>query len=306
MKHTLIGSFYLMVASSIWGGMYVVVKVLVAVIPPLELVWMRYLIALVALVVIGLVTRQKWRIKRRHVGLIILIALIGYVISIVAQETGTMLSTAQMGAIITATTPAFMVLFASLILKERLTMKKSISVSLATIGVIAIVGIDDLDMSSMLGGISLVIAALTWALMSVLVKRIPSEYSQIVITAYATLIAVVVLTPFVIPRLPQIELNDLANPTILGGLLYLGVISTSLAFLLWSRGLQMLNASSGGVFFFFQPVVGTLLGWLVLGETISIMFWIGSALILLGVLIVITDKQEEQKLPSPSLSQKTM
>lgn len=305
MKNTLIGSFYLIVASSIWGGMYVVVKIVVDVIPPLELVWMRYLIALVALGIIGLVTRQNWRIKRHHFGIILAIAIIGYVISIVAQETGTMLSTAQMGAIITATTPAFMVVFASLILKERLTKKKAISVTLATIGVIAIVGIDNLDMSSMLGGISLVIAALTWALMSVLVKMIPSEYSQIVVTTYATAIAVVVLTPFVIPRLPQIELHDLADLTIWGGLLYLGVISTSLAFLLWSRGLQMLDASSGGVFFFFQPVVGTLLGWLLLGETISIMFWIGSVLILLGVLIVITDKQEEEQLPSHSLAQKT-
>ncbi len=303
MKNTLIGSLYLILASSIWGGMYVVVKVVVAVIPPLELVWMRYLIALVALVIIGLVTKQNWRIKRRHFGIIIAIAIIGYVISIVTQETGTMLSTAQMGAIITSTTPAFMVLFASLILRERLSFKKAISVSLATIGVITIVGIDDINVSSTLGRVSLIIAALTWALMSVLIKRLPSDYSQIVVTAYAALIAVVVLTPFVIPKLPQIDLNDLINPTIWGGLMYLGVISTSIAFLLWNRGLQMLNASSGGVFFFFQPVVGTLLGWLILGETISITFWIGSVLILFGVLIVIKDSQEEQKHPGHSLSQ---
>ncbi|MBO0588466.1 EamA family transporter [Sporosarcina sp. E16_8] len=302
MKNTLIGSLYLIIASSIWGGMYVVVKVLVAVIPPLELVWMRYLIALVALVIIGLVTRQNWRINRRHFGIIIAIAIIGYVISIVTQETGTMLSTAQMGAIITSTTPAFMVLFASLILKERLTLKKAISVSLATIGVIIIVGIDDINMSSMLGGVSLIIAALTWALMSVLIKRIPSDYSQIVVTTYATLIAVVVITPFVIPKLPQIDMNDLTNPTIWGGLIYLGVISTSIAFLLWNRGLQMLSASSGGIFFFFQPIVGTLLGWLILGETISITFWIGSILILLGVLLVIKDGQEEQKHSNHSFS----
>ncbi|WP_153733240.1 DMT family transporter [Sporosarcina obsidiansis] len=302
MKNTLIGSLYLIVASSIWGGMYVVVKVVVAVIPPVELVWMRYVIALVALVIIGLVTRQNWIIERRHFGMIIAIAIIGYVISIVTQETGTMLSTAQMGAIITSTTPAFMVLFASLILKERLTIKKVVSVSLATIGVVTIVGIDDIDMSSMLGGVSLIIAALTWAFMSVLIKRIPDEYSQIVVTTYATLIAVVVLTPFVIPKLPQIDINDVTNPTIWGGLIYLGVISTSIAFLLWSRGLQMLNASSGGVFFFFQPIVGTLLGWLLLGETISIPFWIGSILILVGVLIVIKDRQEEQKQTNHSLS----
>ncbi len=295
MKNTLIGSLFLILASSIWGGMYVVVKVVVAVIPPLELVWMRYLIALVALVIIGLVTKQNWRIQRRHFGIIIAISIIGYVISIVTQETGTMLSTAQMGAIITSTTPAFMVLFASLILKERLTLKKAISVSLATIGVITIVGIDDINISSMLGGISLTIAALTWALMSVLIKRVPSDYSQIVVTTYATFIAFIVLTPFVISRLPQIDPNDLMDPTIWGGLLYLGIISTSIAFLLWNRGLQMLNASSGGIFFFFQPVVGTLLGWAILGETISITFWIGSVLILLGVLIVMIDRQEEPK-----------
>ncbi|MDQ0225793.1 EamA family transporter [Bacillus sp. 7586-K] len=294
MKNTLIGSLFLILASSIWGGMYVVVKILVAVIPPLELVWMRYLIAFIALVIIGLVTKQNWKIKKQHFGLIIAIAIIGYVISIVTQETGTMLSSAQMGAIITSTTPAFMVLFASVILKESLTFKKAISVSLATIGVITIVGIDNIDMSSTLGGISLIIAALTWALMSVLIKRLPSEYSQIVVTTYATLIAVVVLTPFVITKLPQIEMNELAKPTIWGGLIYLGVISTSTAFLLWNRGLQMLNASSGGVFFFFQPVFGTLLGWLILGETISITFWIGSILILFGVLIVINDSKEEQ------------
>lgn len=294
MKNTIIGSLLLIIASSIWGGTYVVVKVVVAVIPPLELVWMRYLIALVALVIIGLVTKQKWKIKKKHIGLITVISIVGYVISIVTQETGTMLSSAQMGAIITATTPAFMVVFASLILKERLTFKKAVSVSLATIGVIIIVGIDDINMSSMLGGISLIIAALTWALMSVLIKCLPSDYSQIVVNTYATLIAFVVLTSFVITRLPKLNLSELTNPSIWGGLLYLGIVSTAVAFLLWNRGLQMLNASGGGVFFFFQPVVGTLLGWLILGETISITFWLGSFLILLGVLIVIRDRQEEQ------------
>lgn len=295
MKHTLLGSLFLVLASSIWGGMYVVVKILVEVIPPVELVWMRYVIALVALVILGFVTKQNWSIRKKHFRIIVAIALVGYVVSIIAQETGTMLSTAQMGAIITATTPAFMVLFASVILKERLTFKKAMSVSLATLGVIIIVGVDNLNVSSTLGGISLVIAALTWALMSVLIKCLPSDYSQIVVTTYATLLAVVVLTPYVIPRLLQLDVAQLMNPTIWGGLIYLGVISTSLAFLLWNRGLQMLNASSGGVFFFFQPVVGALLGWLILGETINITFWLGSLLIIIGVLLVIKDNQQEKQ-----------
>lgn len=289
MKNTLLGSLYLILASSIWGGMYVVVKVVVAVILPLELVWLRYLIAILTLLLIGFVTKQKWRIEKRFIWIIVAIGIIGNAISIVAQETGTMLSTAQMGAIITASTPAFMVIFARLILKESLNIKKGISVCLATIGVILIVGIGDINLSSTLGGVSLVIAALTWALMSVLVKRIPSNYSQIVVTTYSILVALIVLTPFVLPRLPELNMMQLTHPTIWGGLLYLGVISTAGGFLLWNRGLQMLNASSGGIYFFFQPVVGTLLGWLLLDEKISFMFWIGSILILIGVLFVIKE-----------------
>ena len=291
MKNTVLGSIYLAFASSIWGGMYVVVKHVVSVIPPLELVWMRYFVAIVTLLLIGLKTRQKWRIDTRHLLLIIAIGIIGNAISIVTQETGTMLSTAQMGAIITSSTPAFMVLFARLLLKERLTLKKGLSVCLATIGVFLIVGIGHVNMSSKLGGISLLIAALTWALMSVLVKRVPSHYSQIVVTTYSILVALIVLTPFVLPRLHAINSSELTHPTIWGGVLYLGIISTACGFLLWNRGLQMLNASSGGLFFFFQPVVGTLLGWLILGESIGLTFWIGSLLILTGVLFVIIEKK---------------
>ncbi|MED5121678.1 DMT family transporter [Priestia megaterium] len=290
MKNTLLGSIYLALAASIWGGMYVVVKVVVAIIPPLELVWIRYVIAILALVIIGLIKRQSWRISKRHIPLIVAIGVIGNAISIVTQEYGTMLSSAQMGAIITSSTPAFMVIFARLILKERLNIKKGISVGLATIGVLLIVGNGHINMSSQLGGISLLMAALTWALMSILIKRVPSSYSPVVITTYSILVAILVLTPFVYRGLGEIHISKLIDPTIGGGLLYLGIISTALAFILWNRGLQLLNASSGGLFFFFQPLVGTLLGWLLLGERIGGTFWIGSFLILSGVLLVIKEK----------------
>ncbi|MBA9042354.1 drug/metabolite transporter (DMT)-like permease [Bacillus aryabhattai] len=290
MKNTLLGSIYLALAASIWGGMYVVVKVVVAVIPPLELVWIRYVIAILALFIIGLIKRQSWGINKRHIPLIVAIGVIGNAISIVTQEYGTMLSSAQMGAIITSSTPAFMVIFARLILKEKLNMKKGISVGLATIGVLLIVGNGHINMSSQLGGISLLMAALTWALMSILIKRVPSSYSPVVITTYSILVAILVLTPFVYKGLAEIHISKLTDPTIGGGLLYLGIVSTALAFILWNRGLQLLNASSGGLFFFFQPLVGTLLGWLLLGETIGGTFWIGSFLILIGVLLVIKEK----------------
>ncbi|WNS78093.1 DMT family transporter [Domibacillus sp. DTU_2020_1001157_1_SI_ALB_TIR_016] len=290
MKNTLLGSLYLAIAASIWGGMYVVVKVVVEVVPPLELVWLRYVIAIFALLIISLIKKQSWRIEKKDWLMIFLIGLIGNTISIVTQEIGTMLSTAQMGAIITSTTPAFMVLFARLILKEKITVKKAISVFLATVGVSIIVGNAQIDPSYQLGGLSLLAAAVTWSLMSVLVKRVPGQYSQIVVTGYAVLVAIVLLTPFTVGRLAELDFHAMMHPSVWGGLLYLGIVSTACAFLLWNRGLQMLNASSGGLFFFFQPVVGTLLGWLLLNEQIGFSFWIGTLFIFAGVILVIREK----------------
>jgi drug/metabolite transporter (DMT)-like permease len=290
LKNTWLGSLYLALAASIWGGMYVVVKVVVSVIPPIELVWMRYCVAFIALLIIGLIKRQSWRIQKRDLLLLVIIGIIGNTISIVTQEYGTKFSSAQMGAIITSSTPAFMVIFARILLKERLNVKKILSVCLATIGVLLIVGNGTIDMSGQLGGIFLLIAALTWALMSVLIKRVPKSYSPIAITIYPILVAIVLLTPFVLGRLHEIDTAQLVHPTIWGGVLYLGIISTALGFLLWNRGLQLLNASSGGLFFFFQPLMGTLLGWLLLGENIGGTFWIGAFLVLIGVLIVIKEK----------------
>ncbi len=290
MRNKVIGASFLSLAASIWGAMYVVVKVVVDVVPPLELVWIRYLIAVMALGIIGIMMKQSWKIAKKDWLVIFLVGLIGNTVSIVTQEMGTMLSTAQMGAIITATTPAFMVVFARLMLKERITLKKCISIVLATIGVGIIVGNGQIDVTQQLGGLYLLIAALTWALMSVLVKKVPSEYSQIVVTTYSSMIAVILLTPFVLPRLQELDLTTVLQPTITGGLLYLGIVSTAGGFLLWNKGLQLMNASSGGLFFFFQPIVGTFLGCLLLGETIGLSFWLGSLFIFSGVFIVIREE----------------
>jgi len=289
MRNKVFGAIFLSLAASIWGAMYVVVKVVVEVVPPLELVWIRYMIAVLALGLIGIAMKQSWEIAKKDWLFIFLIGLIGNTISIVTQEMGTMLSTAQMGAIITATTPAFMVVFARLILKENITMKKCLSIVLATIGVGVIVGNGRIEVTQQLGGIYLLVAALTWALMSVFVKKVPSHYSQIVVTTYSSMIAVILLTPFVIPRLKDLDLTSILQPTISGGLLYLGIISTAGGFLLWNKGLQLMNASSGGLFFFFQPIVGTFLGWLLLDETIGLSFWLGSLFIFSGVFMVIRE-----------------
>ena len=284
-----LGPLYLTLAASIWGGVYVVSKVVLEVLPALELVWIRYLIALVTLGIFGWSTGESWKIPRKTLPLVALIGIIGYFISIWAQFAGTHLSSAQMGSVITAATPAFMVVFARLLLKESITLKKAVSLGLATAGVLCIVGIDDLGESTRMGGFILGLAAVTWALMSVLVKKIPEGTSVVVVTTYAIFVAMIAMTPLAISQMQPEHLQVIARPAILSGILYIGTISTAGAFYFWNKGLQLVDAGSGGLYFFFQPLVGTLFGWIFLGEQVGVPFWIGSALIFAGVLLVIRE-----------------
>lgn len=288
MRERYLGAVLLALAASIWGGMYVVSKIVLEVVQPLALVWLRYVVALAALVLAILATRQSWRIRWRDVPVVVAIGIVGYAISIWTQFLGTKLTTAQMGAMITSSTPALMVVFGRLILGERITLRKALSVGLATIGVLMIVGIGGFGSSYELGGVILFIAALTWALMSVLVKRVSTAHSQLVVTTYAILVATIVITPVGIRQMHGLG-NILSHPVLWGGVLYLGIVSTAGAFFLWNKGLQMVDAASGGLYFFFQPLVGTFLGWLVLGEQVTMTFWIGATLILAGVMLVIRE-----------------
>ena len=289
MNSRYLGGLYMALAASIWGGMYVVSKVLLQNIEPLALVWLRYVVALCALAISILATEQSWRVSWRHFLLVIVIGVVGYAVSIWTQFLGTKLSTAQMGAMITSATPAFMVVFGRMILGERVTVRKGVSIGLATVGVLLIVGIGGFSHSYQLGGVILFVAALTCALMSVVVKLVPNDYSQLTVTFYAILVAIVCITPTAVNQLIHVSPSTWVQPSLWSGVLYLGVVSTSGAFFLWNKGLQLVDASSGGLYFFFQPLVGTFLGWLILGEVVGLSFWVGALLILIGVAIVVNE-----------------
>lgn len=274
-----LGSVLLSMSACIWGGMFVIVKMIVDEIHPIQLVWLRYLIAIIFLMIFSLLRREKWHWNWSDLRLIFLIGLIGNTISIVAQETGTWLSSAQTGAVITSATPTFMLIFAWLILKEKMTSVKIISVIMATLGVIMIVGLHLSGNYILYGVLSLIVAALTWALMSVLVKKV-NHYSSLQTTIISTMVAIVCLTPIIMLNPSALGNINFLNIKVILCLFYLGVISTAMAFVMWNQGLKLVNASSSGLFFLLQPIIGTLLGWLLLGENISISFIVGTILII--------------------------
>jgi drug/metabolite transporter (DMT)-like permease len=267
--------------------MYVVSKYALDYIPPFTLLWLRYLTGFCVLYPLA-VRQHKAPLKWSDHRIFLLVGSIGYVVSVGLQFIGTWLSSAHNGAIITSASPAFILLFAWFMLGERLTTRKLISVLLATVGVVIVVGWDTSSASgewAMFGNFALIGAAVTWALLSVMARKFSSTLSPLVITTGAVFWAAIMTTPIMFIEWRFLPVNGLDNPLLWAAILYLGVVATAGAFYFWNKGLSLVEAGTGSVFFFLQPVVGALLGWLMLGEQLTASFFTGGGVILLAVLI---------------------
>ena len=282
-----LGAASAFLAAAIWGGMYVASKYVLGFVTPLVLVELRFAIGLAKLGAMLLLTRGRF-VSRHDLPQMALLGLVGFTVSIGAQFAGTKLSTAANAALITSATPALVVLIAWWLLGEPLRQRQLLGLALATAGVIVV---SDPSAASLapdlaLGNGFLFLAALTWALYSVLAKRASRGYPVLTVTTYATLFGLIFSAPLAAGELaisgPPPELPTLA----IFGVFYLGVISTAGAFYLWNVGMALLDSAVAAVFFFAQPLVGAFFGWLLLGERLGPAFFVGGALIFCGVVVV--------------------
>jgi len=288
----LVGSICLLAAAGIWGGMFVVSKYTLEYVSPYVLLWLRYLLAFLLLAVCWYFQKQQ-RIERSDFPLILWLGLIGYCVSNACGFIGTHLSTAHMGALVTSSSPLFALILAYFLLKEKLTWRKVISVAVATSGLFLVIGLEEGGgMGHLLGNLILILGAVTWALYSVMVKRIANKYSSLTITTYSTGVALLFMTPVMLFDVKAEDMIHLKEFPILMAVLFLGIIATAAAFFLWNKGMELMEAGIGSIYYFFSPVIGGVCGWLFLGEVISSSFLLGGILIFIGTLMVFLKKPQ--------------
>ncbi len=277
-------------ATTIWGGLYVVSKAIMDSIPPFTLISLRLLLGIVSLYLfMRLGGRLQWP-RGKAFWQIFAVGTIGYGLSIGMQFSGTHLSTASNGALVTSATPAFVALFAAWLLHEPLTPRRLLALFLATLGVLAVIDprTAHLDATLLRGNLLLLGAALFWALHSTLIRKVTRQTDVFNVSLVAFMGGLPVSLPL---ALVEVANNQVGRFTvgIVWGILFLGIVSTAIAMYLWNNAFALLDASVAALTFFAQPVVGVLLGALFLGEKITPLFVLGGILIGLGILLASSD-----------------
>lgn len=278
------GIVYGLIAASIWGGMYVVSEVVLDHIPPFTLLTIRLILGAIALGVWLLLRGSFPSLNRAQWLQLFVIGILGYGISLGFQFTGTKLSTAANGAVITAATPAFVYLFAWFVLGERPSWSRIVALIVSTIGVLLVIDPTQAARGgdTWAGNLLLVGAAVTWALYSVLVRRASAYIDTLALSTLAFIGGMFIALPLGIGELFSQPIGRLDAPLI-AGILYLGIVSTAIASYLWNKAFELLESGIAALTFFAQPLVGAALSAWLLREQLTPLFLSGTLLILLGL-----------------------
>ncbi len=125
---------------------------------------------------------------------------------------------------------------------------------------------------------------LTWALYSVLIRHVTRNLDVLGVSLVAFLGGLPISVPAGAVELANIGVGAI-TPWVMAGVLFLGIVCTALAMYLWNTAFALLDAGRASLTFFAQPVVGTLLGWVFLRESITPLFLLGGVLIGFGILL---------------------
>jgi drug/metabolite transporter (DMT)-like permease len=143
----------------------------------------------------------------------------------------------------------------------------------------------------LLGDLLFLLAGLSWGIYSYLCKVAMRRHSAETILAYAMGIGGALLLPLAMLEWPWISRAALRVEA-WGGLAYLVVGNTVLAYLWWNLGIQRVGAGRTAVFSNLVPPFGVLIAWIVLGESLAPLQLLGGGLCLIGVWVC-------QRLPRP-------
>ncbi len=282
------GLLALGLAAAIWGGMYVGSDALMRTVPPLVVLELREGISAVILLPIA-ARAGKLRVARRDWPRILAIGVVGFTISIGFQLYGTHLAGAALGSLVTASSPVLIALLGAAYLKESVPRQRWAAIGLAFAGVVIVVGTPAGGPGTVTGVILLLLAAGAWALYTVGSASLGSRYDAITVVSLACGVGA-------ITTLPLALYAGLSSPHSLpttwmgwSEVAYISVFGMAMAFFLWVWGFRRVTASRGGVMLLCQPLVGILLGVILLGERISIGTMVGALLISVGVMLALRE-----------------
>ncbi|MFT4006951.1 MAG: DMT family transporter [Lacrimispora sp.] len=278
----------LIVTTVIWGSSFVVMKNSVAVISPTYLLALRFTIASVALV--GVFWKRVIVLKRQDLlcgGLLGVFLFVSYFF----QTYGLKYTTASKNAFIT-TLYVILVPFLHWFFNRKKPSRNNVAAAVLAVFGLALLSLEG-DLSVNLGDILTFICGFFYAIHIVFIDRYTEEHDPVGLTVTQMIVAAA-LSWIVAPLLEGSMDFGVIDKAMMAGLLYLGIFSTMIGFLLQNVGQKHLSPNTSSILLSFESVFGLFFSVLFLKDPVTLKLAAGCVLMFASVILSEYKKKEKR------------
>ena len=269
-----------------WGVSFPFTKILLSNgITPAEIFVYRSIIAYIGLLVFSRFKFKLW--GWRDELLAVLCGLTGGALYFVLQNVALNLTLMSDVVIVIAINPLLTTILAAIFLKEEhFSWKILLSSALAFAGVAVVTFRDGFVWGNgLLGNVLAFLAALSWAVYSVLLKRVQDRHSTLSITRKVMFYGMLCALPAMFLE-PLTPMSTLLRPDLLANMLFLALICSMAAFFIWNLVIKKIGAIRASNYLYLDPIISIIMGVILLGEKVTTIAVLGCTLVLVGVIMV--------------------
>jgi len=286
----------LLFVAAAWGINFSFVKFALADFHPLGFAVIRFTMASLFLIAVMGVNHESYWIDRRDSFAFVKLGLLGITLYNIFFMYGLRYTTAANSALLISLSPIFAALIQAFSGKERLSLRISTGLVLASVGVFLIIrshhGKLGFSSSRMTGDFLTLCATLTWVFYSVKAKPLLEKYSATKVTAYSMLAGSILLLPGSITGLFNQSWSEVSMLS-WSALAFASFIAAGIAYVFWYQGVKELGVTRTMAYHYLMPFAAVLFS-AVLGEEITLFQIAGGTAILLGVYLVQMKKASDR------------
>lgn len=270
----------------IWGTTLTSTKILLKEFQPVEILFYRFLFALLILWIISPKKKQKITI-RQHV-ILVLAGLTGICLYYLMENTALTYTYASNVGVIGCISPMFTALLMFIFFRN----KEKIGINFIVGFILSIVGISIITFKGAsihlnpMGDILALLGAFVWAIYSVLIKKL-CEYgfSTIFITLRTFFYGTIFMIPFLFIYNFHWGFERFLNPINTINIIFLGCLASAICFASWSKTIKLLGTIKSSAYIYLIPVIAITSAILILKEPVSKLLVIGTLLTITGLIM---------------------
>ena len=285
-----IAAIYLVCATLFWAGNFIVGKTAsINEIPPISLNFYRWLVA--RLILLPFTFRELIKKKNyilNNIGLFIVLGITAVTIFNSALFYSLKFTQVISGVLMISTVPVMIIFISSLLKIEKTNFFQIIGVGLSLTGVLFIITKADIGLLKNLdfnrGDLIMIIAMLSWATYSALLKKKKYELSQISLLQVVISFGVIFLIPLYFIDMNMGNSIKLEKPFFLT-LTYVVLFPGLASFFFWIKGVALIGANRSGIFLHLMPIFGALTAIIIFDEKFMFYHLFGAVFILMGIIL---------------------